>query len=58
MDKKKKQEPISIEEYLKKRQKIKSEELRKKKKDQENAPVARFSGSGLFMGAIVGGFLL
>jgi hypothetical protein len=58
LDKKKKQEPISIEEYIKKRQKIKKEEMSKKKKDQENTATARFSGSGLFMGAIVGGFLL
>ena len=58
LDKKKKQEPISIEEYLKKRQKIRSEETRKKKKDQENVPFTRFSGSGLFIGGIVGGYLL
>jgi hypothetical protein len=58
LDKKKKQESISIEEYLKKRQKIKNEETRKKKKDPENTVVTRFSGAGLFVGGIVGGFLL
>ncbi len=58
LDKKKKQEPISIEEYLKKRQKIRNEEARKKKKDPENAMLTRFSGAGLFVGGIVGGFLL
>ena len=58
LDKKKKQEPISIEEYLKKRQEIKREEARKKKKDPENAVLTRFSGTGLFVGGIVGGFLL
>ena len=48
----------TIEEYLKKRQKIKSEEARKKKKDPENAMLNRFSGAGLFVGGIVGGFFL
>lgn len=58
MDKKKKQESISIEEYLKKRQKIKKAEAGKKKNDQESAKVTRFTGSNLFFGGIVGGFLL
>ena len=39
MEKKNNQEPISIEEYLIKRQKIKDEEERKKKKDQEKAQI-------------------
>ena len=54
----KKQEPISIEEYLKKRQKIKKEETGEKKKDQENGNSPRFTGSALFVGGIIGGFLL
>lgn len=58
LDKKKKQEPISIEEYLKKRQKIRKEEFSKKKKDQESAGVTRFSGSALVFSGIVGGFLI
>ena len=58
MDKKRKQEPISIEEYLKKRQKIRREEAGKKKKDQESASVMRLSGSALIFSGIVGGFLL
>lgn len=58
MDKKKKQEPISIEEYLKRRQKIKREETVEKKKDQESAGTVRFTGSSLFFSGIIGGFLL
>ena len=58
MDKKRKQEPISIEEYLKKRQKIRREEAVKKKKDQESAGTMRLSGSAILFSGVVGGFFL
>lgn len=58
LDKKKKQEPISIEEYLKRRQKIRKEESDKKKKDQESASTVRFSGSALFFSGVIGSFFL
>lgn len=58
MDKIKKQEPISIEEYLKKRQRIRKEEAGKKKKDQESASTVRFTGSALFFSGVIGSFLI
>jgi len=44
MEKKKKQEPISIEEYLKKRKKIKNKEEQKKKPEQEKSPAWMLAG--------------
>ena len=51
LDKKKKQDSMSIEEYLQKRKKLQGEQ-----KDRESA--SHCPGSVLFFSGIVGGFLL